>query len=71
MANSAVSVFTKPVAAFNRGDTFVFESWVCIADGAGSFQLLTPKIGVRKRLIFGPSLVGEHHSARGFPQSIQ
>jgi hypothetical protein len=47
MANTAVSVFTKPVAAFNRGDTFVFESWVCIADGAGSFQMLTPKIGVR------------------------
>jgi hypothetical protein len=23
---------------FNRGDTFVFGSWVCTADGAGSFQ---------------------------------
>jgi hypothetical protein len=38
MANSTASVFIKPVAAFNRGDTFVFGSWVCIADGAGSFQ---------------------------------
>jgi hypothetical protein len=38
MANSTVSVFIKPIAAFNRGDTFVFGSWVCIADGAGSFQ---------------------------------
>jgi hypothetical protein len=38
MANSTASVLIKPVAAFNRGDTFVFGSWVCIADGAGSFQ---------------------------------
>jgi hypothetical protein len=38
MANSTTSVLIKPVAAFNRGDTFVFGSWVCIADGAGSFQ---------------------------------
>jgi hypothetical protein len=38
MAKSTASVFIKPVAAFNRGDTFVFGSWVCIADGAGSFQ---------------------------------
>jgi hypothetical protein len=28
----------KPVAAFNRGNTFVFGSWVCTADGARSFQ---------------------------------
>jgi hypothetical protein len=33
--------------------------------------LLTPKIGTGKRLTCGPSLVGEHHSARGFPQSIR
>jgi hypothetical protein len=38
MANSTASVFIKPVAAFNRDDTFVFGSWVCTADGAGSFQ---------------------------------
>jgi hypothetical protein len=38
MANSTVSVFIKPVAAFNRGDTFVFGSWVCTADDARSFQ---------------------------------
>jgi hypothetical protein len=38
MANSMASVFIKPVAAFNRGDTFVFGSWVCTAEGAGSFQ---------------------------------
>jgi hypothetical protein len=36
--NSAASVLIKPVAAFNRGDTFVFGSWVCTADGVGSFQ---------------------------------
>jgi hypothetical protein len=38
MANSTASVFIKPIAAFNRGDTFIFGSWVCTADGAGSFE---------------------------------
>jgi hypothetical protein len=38
MANSTASVFFKPTVAFNRGDTFVFGSWVCTADGTGSFQ---------------------------------
>jgi hypothetical protein len=38
MENSTASVFIKPTVAFNRGDTFVFGSWVCTADGTGSFQ---------------------------------
>jgi hypothetical protein len=38
MANSTASIFIKPIVAFNRGDTFVFGSWICTADGAGSFQ---------------------------------
>jgi hypothetical protein len=38
MANSTALVFIKPVTAFNRGDSFVFGSRVCTADGAGSFQ---------------------------------
>jgi hypothetical protein len=38
MANSTASIFIKPTVAFNRDDTFVFGSWVCTADGAGSFQ---------------------------------
>jgi hypothetical protein len=38
MANSTASIFIKPTVAFNCGDTFVFGSWVCTADGAGSFQ---------------------------------
>jgi hypothetical protein len=38
MANSMASIFIKPTVAFNRGDTFVFGSWVCTADGSGSFQ---------------------------------
>jgi hypothetical protein len=38
MANSTASISNKPTVAFNRGDTFVFRSWVCTADGAGSFQ---------------------------------
>jgi hypothetical protein len=38
MANSTTSIFIKPTVAFKRGDTFVFGSWVCTADGAGSFK---------------------------------
>jgi hypothetical protein len=38
MENSTASIFIKPTVAFNRGDTFVFGSWVCTADRAGSFQ---------------------------------
>jgi hypothetical protein len=38
MANSTASIFIKPTVAFNRGDTFVFGSWVCTTNGAGSFQ---------------------------------
>jgi hypothetical protein len=38
MANSTASILIKPTVAFNRGDTFVFWSCVCTADGAGSFQ---------------------------------
>jgi hypothetical protein len=38
MANSTTLIFIKPAVAFNHGDTFVFGSWVCIADSAGSFQ---------------------------------
>jgi hypothetical protein len=38
MENSTASISIKPTVAFNRGDTFVFGSWVCTADGAGSFQ---------------------------------
>jgi hypothetical protein len=38
MANSTATIFIKPIVAFNRGDTFVFGSWVCTADGARSFQ---------------------------------
>jgi hypothetical protein len=38
MANSTASIFIKPTVAFNHGDTFVFSSWVCSADGVGSFR---------------------------------
>jgi hypothetical protein len=38
MANSTASIFIKPTVAFKRDDTFVFGSWVCTADGTGSFQ---------------------------------
>jgi hypothetical protein len=38
MVNLTASIFIKSTVAFNRGDTFIFGSWVCTADGAGSFQ---------------------------------
>jgi hypothetical protein len=38
MANSTASIFIKTIVTFNCGDTFVFGSWVCTADGVGSFQ---------------------------------
>jgi hypothetical protein len=38
MANSTAPVYFKPTVAFNRGDTFVFDAWVCAADSMGSFQ---------------------------------
>jgi hypothetical protein len=38
MANSTASISIKPTVTFNRSDTFVFGSWVCAADSAGSFQ---------------------------------
>jgi hypothetical protein len=38
MVNSTASIFIKPTVSFNCGDTFIFGSWVCTADGAGSFQ---------------------------------
>jgi hypothetical protein len=47
MANSTALIFIKPTVAFNRGDTFVFGSWVYTADGAGSFQrrlTMTPNL---------------------------
>jgi hypothetical protein len=38
MTNSTASIFIKTIVPFNRGDTFVFGSWVCTADGTISFQ---------------------------------
>jgi hypothetical protein len=38
MANLTASIFIKTIVAFNRGDTFVFGSWVCTADCVESFQ---------------------------------
>jgi hypothetical protein len=38
MANSTALIVIKPTAAFSRGDTFIFGSWVYTVDGAGSFQ---------------------------------
>jgi hypothetical protein len=47
MANLTASIFIKPTISFNRGDTFVFGSWVCTADGTESFQrrlTMTPNL---------------------------
>jgi hypothetical protein len=37
MVNSTASIIIKPTVALNRGDTFIFGSWVYITDSAGSF----------------------------------
>jgi hypothetical protein len=58
MANSSASIFIKPTVAFNRGDTFVFGSWVCTADGAGSFQhRLTMTPNPKTELVTLPEVV--------------
>jgi hypothetical protein len=58
MANSMASIFIKPIVAFNRGDTFVFGSWVCTADSAGSFQRhLTMPLDPKNGLVTLPEVV--------------
>jgi hypothetical protein len=58
MANSTASVLIKPVAAFNRCDTFIFGSWVCTADDARSFQRrLTMTPNPSTRLVTLPEVV--------------
>jgi hypothetical protein len=58
MVNSIALVFTKPIVALNRGDTFVFGSWVCTADGARSFQgRLTMTPNSTTRLVTLPEVV--------------
>jgi hypothetical protein len=58
MANSTASIIIKPTAAFNRDDTFVFGSWVCVAGGAGSFQCyLTMIPNLETRLVKLPKAV--------------
>jgi hypothetical protein len=37
MAISTALILIEPTVDFNSGYTFVFGSWVCTADGAGSF----------------------------------
>jgi hypothetical protein len=52
------SISIKPTVAFNRGDTFVFGSWVCTADGAGSFQhRLTMAPNPSTRLVMLPEVI--------------
>jgi hypothetical protein len=38
MVNSTAYIYIKPTIALKRGNTFVFGSWVCTADGARSFE---------------------------------
>jgi hypothetical protein len=58
MANLTASIFIKPTVAFNRGDTFVFGSWVCTVDGAGSFQRrLTMPPNPKTELVTLPEVV--------------
>jgi hypothetical protein len=48
----------QATVTFNRGDTFVFGSWVCTADGAGSFQRrLTMTPNPRTGLVTLPEVI--------------
>jgi hypothetical protein len=45
MVNLTALIVISPTAAINRGDTFIFGSWACTTDCAGSFQrylIMTP-----------------------------
>jgi hypothetical protein len=58
MANKTTSISIKPTVAFNRGDTFVFGSWVCTTDGARSFQRrLTVAPNPRTGLVMLPEVI--------------
>jgi hypothetical protein len=58
MAKSTASIFIKPTVAFNHGDTFVFGSWVCNADGAEYFQrCLTMTPNPRTGLVTLPEVI--------------
>jgi hypothetical protein len=58
MANSTATIIIKPTDAFNHGDIFVFGSWVCTADGAGSFQrYLTTTLDPETGLVTLPKVV--------------
>jgi hypothetical protein len=58
MENSTTSIFIKPTVAFNHSGTFVFGSWVCTTDGAGSFQRrLTMTPNLKTRLVTLPEVV--------------
>jgi hypothetical protein len=58
MANSTASIFIEPTVAFSRGDTFIFRSWVCIADGASSFQCcLTMTPNPKTGLVMLPEVI--------------
>jgi hypothetical protein len=57
MANSTASIFIKPTVAFNSGDTFVFGSWVCTADGARSFQCRLTMAPNPSRLVMLPEVI--------------
>jgi hypothetical protein len=42
MVNSTVSIFIKPTVAFNRGDTFVFGSWVYMLTAPDPSSVASP-----------------------------
>jgi hypothetical protein len=59
------SILIKPTVAFNHDDTFVFDSWVCTADGAGSFQRhLTMMPNPKTGLVTLPEVVHTHRKIR-------
>jgi hypothetical protein len=72
IANSTASIVIKPSIAFNRGDTFVFGSWVCTADGAGSFQrYLTMTSDPETGLVTLPEATNSSKNSMNFHSAIK
>jgi hypothetical protein len=65
MANLTTSVLIKPTITFNRGETFVFSSWVCTTDDTSSFQRhLTMTPNPKTGLVTLPKVIMGTHTGK-------
>jgi hypothetical protein len=65
MANLTTSVLIKTTITFNRGETFVFSSWVCTTDDISSFQRhLTMTPNPKAGLVTLPEVIMGTHTGK-------